>query len=66
MYAKQILIFKDNFPYKAVSSTIKASFITKVPDTTIRHMIKTPPIKQDDIHNGGRSTPNGWGFDYLA
>ncbi len=62
----EVLIFKNQFPFGAVSSVAEAAKITLVPQTTIRAMISKEPVKIKDVKNGGRTTPDGWGFDYLA
>ena len=62
----EVLIFKNQFPFSAVSSVAEAAKITLVPQTTIRAMIAKEPVKAKDVRNGGRTTPDGWGFDYLA
>ena len=61
-----VLIYKNQFPFGAVSSVAEAAKITLVPQTTIRAMISKEPVKIKDVKNGGRTTPDGWGFDYLA
>jgi len=38
----EILIYKDQYPYKAVRSVRQASKETKVPEGTIRTMIREP------------------------
>jgi len=60
-----ILIFKNQYPYKDVKSILEASKITKVPVRTVRSMIDGR-MGEADKKNGGRTSPNGWGFDYLA
>jgi hypothetical protein len=62
----EVLIFKDQFPFCVASSVLEASKITLVPPTTIRAMISKEPVKIKDVKNGGRTSPDGWGFDYLA
>ena len=61
-----VLIYKDQQPYKSVQDIADASRLTKVPYCTIRRMIINPVLSDKDKKNGGRTTPNGWGFDYLA
>ena len=61
----EVLIFKNQFPFRAVSSVAEAAKITLVPQTTIRAMIAKEPVKIKDVKNGGRTTPDGWGFDWL-
>lgn len=63
---KEILIYKNEFPYKAVKGLAEASRLTKVPKTTILSMILSKLPKKKDKENGGRTSPDGWGFDYLA
>ena len=63
---KGILIYKDEFPYKAVRSVRQASKETKVPERTIMRMIREPLKNSVDKENGGRTSPDGWGFDYVA
>ena len=58
-----ILIYKDQYPYKAVRSVRQASKETKVPEGTIRTMIREPLKDSVDRINGGRTSPDGWGFD---
>ena len=58
-----ILIYKDQHPYKAVRSVRQASKETKVPEGTIRTMIREPLKDSVDRINGGRTSPDGWGFD---
>ena len=60
-----ILIYKDQYPYKAVRSVRQASKETKVPEGTIRTMIREPLKNSVDRINGGRTSPAGWGFDEL-
>ena len=62
----EILIYKNEFPYKAVKGLTEASKLTKIPKTTILSMILAKLTKKKDKKNGGRTTPDGWGFDYLA
>ena len=62
----EILIYKNEFPYKAVKGLTEASKLTKVPETTILSMILAKLTKKEDKKNGGRTSPDGWGFDYLA
>jgi hypothetical protein len=62
----EILIYKNEFPYKAVKGLTEASELTKVPKTTILSMILAKLTKKKDKENGGCTTPDGWGFDYLA
>ena len=59
------MIYKDQYPYKAVRSVRQASKETKVPEGTIRTMIREPLKNAVDRINGGRTSPDGWGFDYL-
>jgi hypothetical protein len=61
-----ILIFKNQYPYKSVNSLDEASCVTKVPKATILRMIASPLLSKEDKRNGGRTTPEGCGFDYLA
>ena len=61
-----ILIYKDQQPYKVVRSVRQASKETKVPERTIMRMIREPLKNSVDRINGGRTSPDGWGFDYLA
>jgi hypothetical protein len=61
-----VLIFKNEFPYKAVDSIEQASKTTFVPVNTIYNMILLKPETKKEKKNGGRTTPDGWGFDYLA
>ena len=63
--SKEILIYKDQFPYKAVKGITEASKLTKVPKTTIINMMARKLTKKDDKEDGGRTSPKGWGFDYL-
>ena len=58
-----ILIYKDQYPYKAVRSVRQASKETKVPEDAIRNMIREPLDNPVDKINGGRTSPTGWGFD---
>ncbi len=58
-----ILIYKDQYPYKAVRSVRQASKETKVPEGTIRTMIRETLKNEVDRLNGGRTSPAGWGFD---
>jgi hypothetical protein len=60
-----ILIFKNQYPYKSVKSLDEASCETKVPKATILRMI-SDPLSGNDKRIGGKTTPDGWGFDYLA
>ena len=60
-----ILIFKNQYPYKSVKSLDEASCETKVPKATILRMISDPLSGKDKLI-GGKTTPNGWGFDWLA
>ncbi len=60
-----VLIFKNQFPYKSVATVAEASRLTLVPNMTIKRMIDAPLKKKDDKRNGGRTSPDGWGFDYL-
>ena len=60
-----ILIYKDQYPYKAVRSVRQASKETKVPEGTIRTMIRETLKNPVDRINGGRTSPAGWGFDEL-
>lgn len=62
----EILIYKNEFPFKAVTGLEAASKITKVPKTTILSMILAKLTKKKDKENGGLTSPAGWGFDYLA
>ena len=63
---KEILIYKDQFPYKVVKGITDASMLTKVPKATIIKMMDCKLTKIEDKKNGGRTSPDGWGFDYLA
>ena len=63
---KEVLIFKNQFPYRVAKSIREASRLTFVPEVTIRQMIASPLRKKEDKRNGGRTSPDGWGFDYLA
>ena len=63
---RDILIFVYNKPWKSVKGFEEASRITGVPVYTIKYMINNPPKRPEDIKNGGYSSPEGWGFDYLA
>ncbi len=56
-----ILIYKDQHPYKAVRSVRQASKETKVPEDAIRNMIREPLDNPVDRINGGRTSPAGWG-----
>ena len=58
-----ILIYKDQHPYKVVRSVRQASKETKVPEGTIRTMIRESLDNPVDRINGGRTSPAGWGFD---
>ena len=60
-----ILIYKDQYPYKVVRSVRQASKETKVPERTIMRMIREPLKNSVDKANGGRTSPAGWGFDEL-
>lgn len=60
-----ILIFKNQYPYKSVKSLDEASCETKVPKATILRMI-SDPLSGKDKMIGGKTTPDGWGFDWLA
>ena len=60
-----ILIYKDQYPYKVVRSVRQASKETKVPERTIMRMIRDPLKNSVDRINGGRTSPDGWGFDEL-
>ena len=60
---KPVLIFKNQFPYKAVESVSEASKETFVPVNTIYNMILLKPETKKEKKNGGRTTPDGWGFD---
>ena len=62
----EILIYKNEFPYKAVKGLTEASKLTKVPKTTILSMILAKLTKKKHKKNGGCTTPDGWGFAYLA
>lgn len=62
---KPILIYKNQYPYKSVKSLDEASCETKVPKATILRMI-SDPLSEKDKRIGGKTTPNGWGFDWLA
>jgi hypothetical protein len=62
----EILIYKNEFPYKAVKGLTEASKLTKIPKTTILSMILAKLTKKKDKKNGGITSPDGWGFDYLA
>ena len=61
-----ILIYKDQYPYMVVRSVRQASKETKVSERTIMRMIREPLKNSVDKANGGRTSPDGWGFDYLA
>lgn len=61
-----VLIYKNQFPFGSVNSPREASKLTKVPYTTILGMINREPKKKADKKNGGYTTPDGWGFDWLA
>ena len=63
---KEVLIFKNQFPHTVAKSIREASKLTFVPEVTIRQMIASPLRKKEDRRNGGRTSPDGWGFDYLA
>ena len=63
---KEVLIFKNQYPYRVAKSIREASRLTIVPEVTIRQMIDSPLRKKQDRLNGGRTSPDGWGFDYLA
>ena len=63
---KEVLIYKNQSPSRVASSIREASRITLVPEVTIRQMIDNPLRKKQDKRNGGRTTPDGWGFDWLA
>ena len=58
-----ILIYKDQYPYKVVRSVRQASKETKVSEDAIRIMIRESLKTSVDRINGGRTTPDGWGFD---
>lgn len=60
-----ILIYKDQYPYKVVRSVRQASKETKVSERTIMRMIREPLKNSVDRMNGGRTSPDGWGFDEL-
>ncbi len=62
----EILIYKNQYPYRAVKTVAQASEITKVPYTTIYSMLNRELKRKEDIKNGGATSPDGWGFDYLA
>jgi hypothetical protein len=61
----EILIYKDQYPYKAVESVSEASKETLVPVNTIYNMMLLKPKTKQQKKNGGRTTPDGWGFDVL-
>ena len=61
----EILIYKNQFPYKAVKNVVQASSLTKVPTSTIHWMLKKELKTRAEIEDGGHTTPDGWGFDYL-
>ena len=61
----KILIYKDQYPYKVVRSVRQASKETKVSERTIVRMIREPLKNSVDRMNGGRTSPDGWGFDEL-
>ena len=61
----EILIYKDQHPYKVVRSVRQASLETKVSERTIGRMIREPLKNSADMINGGRTSPDGWGFDEL-
>ena len=63
---KEILIYKNQYPYKAVKSAAEASSATRVPAVTIYWMLKKELKTMAEIEDGGHTTPDGWGFDYLA
>ena len=58
-----VLIFKNESPYKAVDSVEQASKTTFVPVNTIYNMIVLKPETKKEKKNGGRTSPDGWGFD---
>lgn len=58
-----ILIFKNEFPYKAVATIAEASRVTKVPFMTVKRMIDPRKLNKLEKRNGGRTSPDGWGFD---
>ena len=60
-----ILIYKDQYPYMVVRSVRQASKETKVSERTIMRMIREPLKNSVDKANGGRTSPDGWGFDEL-
>ena len=62
---RSVLIFKNEFPYKVVDSIEQASKITLVPVNTIYNMMLLKPKTKKEKKNGGRTSPDGWGFDYL-
>lgn len=66
MMKRYILIYKDQYPYMVVRSVRQASKETKVSERTIMRMIREPLKNSVDKANGGRTSPDGWGFDYLA
>ena len=62
----EVLIFANQYPYRVAKSIREASKLTSVPEVTIRRMISSLPRKKEDKRNGGCTTPDGWGFDWLA
>ena len=60
-----ILIYKNQYPYKSVKTLDEALCETKVSKATILRMI-SGALSEKDKRNGGKTTPDSWGFDYVA
>lgn len=65
MEQKEVIVFFKERKF-AATSIEKASKLTGVPVERIRTIIGLRGRTPSERRNGGHTTPEGWGFDYLA
>lgn len=65
MEQKEVIVFLREKRF-AATSLDKASKLTGVPIKRIRAIIGLKGKTPSERRNGGHTTPEGWGFDWLA